>query len=142
MNTFLPYPDYVQSAECLDTKRLGKQRVEVLQILRTLLGLSDGWKNHPAVKMWGGCEPSLVLYGIAVCDEWVRRGYLDTCKSKILDICDPLGGEYCIPIPTPRWFGDPDFHASHRSNLLRKDHDWYGRFGWTEPDNLPYVWPV
>jgi hypothetical protein len=37
--------------------------------------------------------------------------------------------------------GDEAFHASHRSNLLRKDRDYYGAFGWTEPDDLPYVWP-
>jgi hypothetical protein len=33
-------------------------------------------------------------------------------------------------------------HDSHRSNLLRKDPQWYGQFGWTVPDDLPYVWPV
>lgn len=36
----------------------------------------------------------------------------------------------------------PDFHASHRSNLLRKDPVWYSQFNWTEPNNLPYVWPI
>lgn len=36
MNTFLPYPSFKDSAKCLDNKRLGKQRVECLQILRTL----------------------------------------------------------------------------------------------------------
>ena len=33
-------------------------------------------------------------------------------------------------------------HASHRSNLLRKDPEHYMQFGWTEPPDLPYVWPV
>ena len=33
-------------------------------------------------------------------------------------------------------------HASHRSNLLRKDPEFYGKYGWTEPDNLEYIWPV
>jgi hypothetical protein len=44
--------------------------------------------------------------------------------------------------PMPPWWGDPAFHASHRSNLLRKDPVWYGQFGWAEPPDLPYVWPV
>ena len=26
--------------------------------------------------------------------------------------------------------------------LLRKDPDYYGRFGWSEPPDLPYFWPV
>ena len=42
----------------------------------------------------------------------------------------------------PWWVGDLDIHASHRSNLLRKDRDFYGKYGWNEPDNLDYVWPV
>ena len=42
----------------------------------------------------------------------------------------------------PPWFGNEKIHASHRSNLLRKDPEFYGKYGWTEPDNLEYVWPV
>jgi hypothetical protein len=42
----------------------------------------------------------------------------------------------------PPWLGDNTFHASHKSNLLRKDPVWYGQFGWSEPTDLPYVWPV
>lgn len=42
----------------------------------------------------------------------------------------------------PTWLGDPAFHASHRSNLLRKDFLHYAQFGWTEPPNLEYVWPT
>jgi len=33
MQTFLPYPDLRDSVACLDNKRLGKQRVEAMQIL-------------------------------------------------------------------------------------------------------------
>ena len=64
MLTFLPYADFGLSARCLDRKRLGRQRVECLQILRTLRGVSTGWRNHPAVKMWQGCENTLALYGL------------------------------------------------------------------------------
>jgi len=34
MQTFLPFPDFAESAKCLDNRRLGKQRVEAKQILR------------------------------------------------------------------------------------------------------------
>jgi hypothetical protein len=40
------------------------------------------------------------------------------------------------------WFGYEPFHASHRSNLLRKDDDYYSAFGWTDPKDLKYVWLV
>lgn len=36
MQTFLPYPDFRQSAKVLDRARLGKQRVECLQLARAI----------------------------------------------------------------------------------------------------------
>jgi len=120
----------------LDNKRLGKQRVEAYQILRTLLGHSKGWINHPAVKMWKGYERSLADYGLTVCDEWKQRGFKDTLRGKFNHYLDQ--DEY----PEPEWLGDKQLHASHRSNLLRKDPKHYGQFGWKEPDDLPYFWPT
>ena len=136
MQTFLPYPSFAQSARCLDNKRLGKQRVECLQILRALTLPSYGWQNHPAVRMWQGYEQCLRNYGLTICDEWFARGFKDTCKEKIAGMILP------IHLMQPSWLGSASFHASHRSNLLRKDSEWYGQFGWAESDDLPYVWPV
>ena len=70
VNTFLPYADFEESAKALDYRRLGKQRVEALQILRANLGMTKGWVNHPAAKMWKGHEITLCKYGIAMCMEW------------------------------------------------------------------------
>ena len=131
MQTFLPYPDFRVSAKCLDPKRLGKQRVEAHQILKTLTS-GGGWEHHPAVLMWKGYEDALSLYMSEMVVEWVTRGYNNTLPIHVLS----------HRVKLPVWFGDPKFHASHRSNLLRKDAAWYSKFGWTEPDDLPYVWPV
>jgi hypothetical protein len=49
VQTFLPYADFRRSAEVLDPKRLGKQRVECLQVLRGLTVPTYGWRHHPAV---------------------------------------------------------------------------------------------
>ena len=54
MQTFLPVADFAESARLLDSPRLGKQRVETLQILRALELPDYGWANHPAVLMWRG----------------------------------------------------------------------------------------
>lgn len=138
MQTFLPYDNFARSAAVLDRQRLGKQRVETLQLLKAIGG-GSGWANHPAAVMWRGYTDALVAYGVAVCDEWTGRGYRDTCRDKILAY--EVGGAahgYLLPA----WWGDPAVHASHRSNLLRKDPVWYGRYDWSEPDTLPYVWPV
>lgn len=137
MQTFLPYPDFYESAEVLDRQRLGKQRVEAWQILLTLKGLTDkrGWANHPATKMWAGHERSLAVYGSVMCSEWIRRGYKDTLLTRFTPHI--LGG---MAVP-PKWLGDKDFHLSHRSNLLRKLRAHYEAFWPDDPDDLPYVWP-
>jgi hypothetical protein len=71
MQTFLPYPDFMKSAECLDSQRLGKQRVEAFQIWQTLTDQSDGWKNHPAIKMWKGYEDALLRYLDCCVWQWI-----------------------------------------------------------------------
>ena len=140
MQTFLPYDCFARSARVLDYRRLGKQRVECLQLLKALLEPgTKGWVNHPAAKMWRGHELRLATYGLTICDEWRRRGYKDTCREKILKYAEraPFSRETW----TPEWLGCDDFHSSHRSNLLRKDPEWYSQWGWTEPNNLDYIWP-
>ena len=52
MQTFLPYPSFEESSVVLDSPRLGKQRVETLQILRAVLLPSYGWQRHPVTQMW------------------------------------------------------------------------------------------
>jgi hypothetical protein len=42
----------------------------------------------------------------------------------------------------PPWLGDPDFHLSHQSALVRKDPDFYGPLFPGVPDDLEYVWPA
>lgn len=127
-------------SECamyLDMRRLGKQRVETLQILNAIVGNSTkGWVNHPATAMWRRNVHGLIAYGVAICDEWIARGYKDTCREKILAIsCSD-------PDDMPEWWGDERVHSSHRANLLRKMPEHYSQFGWTEDPNMPYFWPA
>ncbi len=198
MQTFLPYADFERSAAVLDRQRLGKQRVETLQIFQALTGrrvvntfkmvdtgktrrvyigedelsygddldesmfelrpvmkkidlpqsewriehTSVGWSNHPATRMWASEGTALLDYQAAICNEWTGRGYIDTCLEKtefvFLDAVNYMSMGFNGPI----WLGREDFHASHRANLLRKDPEHYGQFGWTEDPNLEYVWPV
>ena len=131
MQTFLPTTDFEECARVLDWRRLGKQRVEAQQILNALRR-GGGWKNHPAVRMWRGYIPALTAYRNAMITEWKRRGYNNTMRRT----------RARAPVVMPPWLGDDALHASHRSNLLRKLPDHYGKLGWTEPPTLPYVWPV
>jgi hypothetical protein len=136
VQTFLPLPDYAQSAQVLDRKRLGKQRVECMQIYNALQR-NGGWSRHPAVLMWKGHEGALLAYAVVVCQEWKRRGY----KDKLHDWFLQQAVSQLRTLGRPDWFGDDKFHASHRSALLRKDPEHYGQFGWTDGTALPYYWP-
>jgi hypothetical protein len=138
MQTFLPHANFTESAKCLDMKRLGKQRVEVLQLLNSLTGKTlGGWKNHPAREMWRGHEQALVVYGLAICSEWISRGYKDTCYDKINAF------NTNAPSPTmPSWLGREDIHLSHKSRLIQKYPEHYRPLWPDAPDNLEYTWPV
>ena len=135
MNTFMPYPVFVMSVDCLDIKRLGKERVEAKQIYDILTGKSNGsaWKNHPAVLMWKGYEEALSLYYNICLEFWAKRGYKNI-KLKPIEISN------FDAIKMPPWMGNNRFHRSHKSNLLRKNPDHYKQF--KVPNNLPYVWPT
>lgn len=147
MQTFLPVPSFRRSAEALDTKRLGKQRVECKQILRALGVPIDGkvtrsgWRNHPAVRMWSGYEYALLTYAITVCKVWRARGYQDSLLEQFVEARNAMWCSWSR-FKLPPFVGNDSFHASHRSNLLRKNRGWYSRFGWSEPEDLPYVWPT
>ncbi|WP_395401874.1 MSMEG_6728 family protein [Arthrobacter sp. UC242_113] len=142
MQTFLPYPDFQQSAAALDTPRLGKQRVEALQTLRALVIPEYGWQSHPAIRMWMGHVPALTLYGLAMVDEWTKRGFADNTRDNIREFAPQAAHpDYAAKILLPPWLGDPELHLSHRSNLIRKDPRFYEEvFPGTE-HGLEYVWP-
>jgi len=118
--------------------------------------------------MWRGYEKSLLYYAMCICDEWLQRGYKDFVRDKVMKelvtYCSLSTGKeidrvvdwydysygrnrdneivlsHSCTLEYPRWLGDEKLHASHRSNLLRKNPEWYSKFGWKEPNNLPYVW--
>ena len=136
MQTFLPFKSFELSAQSLDYKRLGKQRVEAMQILKIVSGETPNarWRNHPAVKMWIGYHDCLVYYHNVMINEWIKRGYNNTMQFKV-----PFG----IETDTPWWLGNEDMHRSHRSRLIEKNPIFYiPRF----PDDIgfndaKYFWP-
>ncbi len=149
MQTFLPVADFEEGARLLDSPRLGKQRVETLQILRALELPDYGWATHPAVRMWRGRTPALVAYGLAMVRVWRERGFADSTETQIGEFAPEVVGRTQADLAAagllPSWVGNEALHRSHRSNLLAKDPEFYRPrltelFG-PEPDDLPYVWP-
>lgn len=133
MQTFMPYPDFQSSASALDWRRLGKQRLEVLELLTTD---NPSRLNHPARKMWAGYEWQLAEYGLIICREWKHRGYHDSLYLRI-EMQQMLARE----CPLPPWFGG-EIHANHRARLLQKDPEHYTQFGWSELPCLDNYWPL
>lgn len=158
MQVFFAFADIKQSLQCLDRHRLGKQRVEAKQILNILYGrtTSNAWANHPAVRMFEGYGDFLKLYFNECCFEWTKRGYVNNMEKEFY--------HNVLIIEKPVWFGDYEFHLSHRSNLLRKaidDSNGIGAGGKPKkkstelldrlerhgiiigqtPSDLPYIWP-
>lgn len=129
--TFAPYGDLEACVKSLDYRRLGKQRVEAYQIWRTLVGLSSGWKNHPAVKMWEGYTCFLAIYCNACIDEWIARGYKNNMKKL----------PHCGKPHPPWWWGREDVTKSHQASLNRKDPKYY-HFDVSQEEYPEYVWPT
>ena len=120
MQTFLPFQDFTKSALCLDKRRCLKQVVEAQQILNTLSGYSNAWKNHPAVRMWRSYEEALKHYYTVfynICSEvhkiqFKKLKLEQTAPNKTFDL--PLW------LSCPEVYSPDDLHYTHRCNLLRK----------------------
>ncbi|SOE00975.1 MSMEG_6728 family protein [Blastococcus haudaquaticus] len=145
MQTFLPVADFTESARLLDNPRLGKQRVECLQVLRALELPDYGWANHPVVTMWRGHTAGLVVYSLAMVRVWRERGFADTTETLIAEFAPDAAAmtqeQAAAAGLLPRWVGDEELHLSHRSNLVAKDPGFYRPRFPGDPDDLPYKWP-
>lgn len=132
MQCFMAYPDLEKSVKCLDSKRLGNQIYNEGYCL-----IQGKWKNHPASKIWIGHKRALARYCLYGLEELEARGrsypkWVDFFSKYVAD--EPDTG-------LPDIFGYEPYHASHRSQLLGKNYEWYKQFGWDEePGALSYVW--
>jgi hypothetical protein len=149
MQTFMPYGDFERTARALDVKRLGKQRVEVIQIVRALTIPGYGWASHPAVLMWKGYEEALGRYGLTMCDVWLELGFGDTCAGTIAADLRQVGvltirsfDELKEAAALPGWVFDSALHVSHQSSLVRKDPEHYRPLFPDVGDDIEYLWPV
>lgn len=144
MQNFLPFPNFAESARSLDRARLGKQRIESQTTMRALTGQIAWGTNQPIVLMWTGHEGALLAYIFEVCREWTERGYrdetFDRCWKMFRDWRSENGGSHVFR--DPPWLGDPEYHAGHRTSLMRKMPEHYvPQFETITPITEPF-WPV
>lgn len=139
MQTFIISPSFKESAEILDDRRLNKQILEAYSIYNIIINgiTKGGYVNHPIVRLWKGYPEALALYYNECLHQWkdVRGrnhsyGMIDIDRSKGIII--------------PNWSQDSRLHSSHRANLLRKDFEFYSKYGWAENTmeywKMPYWW--
>lgn len=138
MQIFLPYSDFKRSLQTLDNKRLGKQRVETYQIISAITRRPKldgtpykGWLNHPCTVMWKNYVPALQFYLNCSITEWINRGFKNSMSFEKVNPNE---------IKLPPFIGNERFHSSHRANLLKKEPEFYNKYGWRENPNDPYVW--
>lgn len=171
MQTFLPYSSFTESAKVLDNKRLGKQRVEAYQILKTLLQGPRYCKIHPYSPISNNypyCSIKDDLQKLTshyiIKTPWYNHPAVQMWKGHEWELCmygkiicdewincgfkDTMRDKFLnwfnklANIQKPPWLGNDQFHASHRANLLRKDPKYYGQFRWKEKPSNKYYWPT
>lgn len=134
VNTFLISSTFEHTAEALDDKRLGKQRVEAYQIVNTLEGNSTGWRNHPATLAWKGYVDALKEYTNVMIEEWITRDKRNNMKL------------YSLPehIEYPEWMFCERIHYSHQARLIQKNARHYIPLFPNIPSEYlqyGYIWP-
>lgn len=148
MQTFVPFPDLVMSAQALDSKRLNKQLLEGRQIYGILTSgkRTGAWVNHPAVKMWRNYDNGLYAYLEAVKDECVLRGIQTQKNWEAITELHEWNWNRGSNTVMPTWWNDERVHESHRNNLYVKDseyyHDFYDAKRVTCCDRCNYFWPT
>lgn len=156
------------TAKVLDRQRLGKQRVEALQILQTLKRgkytcCSPVCKSQPIPEPTDGRLCPTCMRAIVRITPWYNhpavqmwKGYenglilylSEMCREWVsrgyqdtcLEKAQALAPASKVTL-LPDWIGNETFHRSHQSNLLRKNSDHYRQYFLGVPDDLPYVWP-
>lgn len=141
MQVFLPYKDPAKTAQCLDNKRLGKQRLECLQILFVGYNIMGYWEipnyifSHPTYELWKtNLDWLLTFYLSAIMREWqIIRGFNnEKCWRAYMYINEKINWSYKIPWEYPiEWhkylppFIKMDFCKKHQQLLLKKDYEYY-----------------
>lgn len=151
-----------ECAKALDNRRLGKQRVEAMQIINLLeSNEKKGFKHHPASLMWKDHIDGLKYYCNCIIEEWISRGFKNTMDLYDIPFLkdnttnmdntsinkDPKDNTVTITnqknttVILPWWFTNKCLQMSHKCSLQRKDPKYY-KF---DVDNTymltGYIWP-
>lgn len=134
MQSFITSSCLLTCSKNLDNKRLGKQRLEGVQMLNAMNNPHNrGWKNHPCTEMWRPYQESLKFYINCIIEEWIFRGFKNTMQ---------FFPQYSEQMPD--WFHWQSLQRSHKASLLRKNPHFYKNIFIKNIDDyeklVPYLW--
>ena len=117
MQIFLPYKEPLETAKCLDKRRLWKQILEATQVYNLINGtaIKKAWINHPVVKMYKS-HPLFLKYYILCLTEYRNGNMENAYKMNDLAIQN-----------IPNFIND-DFCNQHKRRLYTKDSEKYKQF--------------
>lgn len=116
MQIFIPYSSPIETAKCLDKKRLNKQIIECQQILNVFNGTSLAWKNHPVTKMYANNADWVELYRDCLLE--YRNGNIDEAVTKSM-LADQI---------KPAFLHNQALLDQHKKRLYTKDQNKYKQF--------------
>lgn len=71
-------------------------------------------------------------------ETWKTTAQSKQTKELEKDLIESIKNMSDIPL----WFGDPVFHESHQSNLIRKNATYYKLQFPNAREGLDYIWPI
>lgn len=139
MQVFMPYPCFIDSVGCLDTRRLINQVTNESYVM-----IRNKWPNHPAAQIWADHKWAMAKYCMCGLRELQARGAIKhSVYSHWAKYYGSWLGRFAKKRTLPPIMGYEPYHASHRSQLLAKAPRFYAGYGWKEPaGELAYVWTL
>lgn len=107
----------LETAKCLDRRRLNKQIIEAQQIINAIEGKSEAWRKHPVTIMY---ENSLgFLRAYKSCLKAYKENRIQ-CANWFSDFCERT---------KPEFLENADWYLENMKNrLFTKNKEWYGKF--------------
>jgi hypothetical protein len=135
---WLPFASTKANLDVLNDQHIFEIVYEGLQCLRNIYVGDLSWRD---ARMWGEHPAALLAYVSRAEREMVQRGHSAEPRVLSAHVALSRAGWPLAPVP-PRWYGNPRFHLSQRSHLIRVDPEYYARrMPPTTPLELPLIWP-
>ena len=117
----------IETVKSLDLRRLRKQIIETKQILNTLAGKSQAWKNHPCVLQYRDYQIWLSYY-LKCFEYYIENNYTLALSASL------LATEHTPPFHTPEYF------TQMKRRLFTKDQNYYKNWSDLGLSEINWYW--